>query len=73
MARMAIYAESENKPAPNWAMFWGFNDTPYDIWFESKDDAIRFARMNEAIIKDMETDEIIIDTLNHEENGYEEY
>ena len=44
-------------------MFWAFDDTKWNKYFEDKEDAIHFARLNHVIVKDLVTDEIIFDCM----------
>lgn len=69
MGKYAIFSDSANKPAPDWAMFWGFDDTEWNRYFERREDAIQYARLNSVVIKDLTTDEIIFDSFNRKENS----
>ena len=64
MGRFAIFSDNTNKPAPEWAMFWAFDDTEWQRYFELKEDALQYARLNSVIVKDLVTDEIIFDSFN---------
>lgn len=64
MGRFAIFSDNTNKPAPKWAMFWVFDDTEWQRYFELKEDALHYARLNSVIVKDLATDEIIFDSFN---------
>ena len=64
MGRFAIFSDNTNKPAPKWAMFWVFDDTEWQRYFELKEDALQYARLNSVIVKDLVTDEIIFDSFN---------
>lgn len=69
MGKYAIFSDSANKPAPDWAMYWGFDDTEWNRYFERREDAIQYARLNNVVIKDLTTDEIIFDSFNRKENS----
>lgn len=45
-------------------MFWVFDDTEWQRYFELKEDALHYARLNSVIVKDLATDEIIFDSFN---------
>ena len=45
-------------------MFWAFDDTEWQRYFELKEDALQYARLNSVIVKDLVTDEIIFDSFN---------
>ena len=64
MGRFAIFSDNTNKPAPKWAMFWVFDDTEWQRYFELKEDALQYARLNSVIVKDLVSDEIIFDSFN---------
>ena len=68
--RFAIFSDSANKLEPSWAKFWAFDDTPWNRYFEFKEDAIHYARLNEVMVKDLATEEIIFDTY-HKGEEYE--
>lgn len=68
MGKYAIFSDSANKPAPDWAMYWGFDDTEWNRYFETREDAVHYAMLNSVIVKDLVTDEIIIDTYHREES-----
>lgn len=64
MGRFAMFSDNTNKPAPKWAMFWVFDDTEWQRYFELKEDALQYARLNSVIVKDLVSDEIIFDSFN---------
>lgn len=64
MGKVISIKDSENRPIPAWAMFHAFDETEFDLYFEEKADAVHHARLNECIVRDLVTDDIVIDTLN---------
>lgn len=64
MGKVISIKDSDNKPIPAWAKFLAFDETEFALCFEEKADAVHHARLNECIVRDLVTDELIIDTLN---------
>lgn len=69
MKRCVVISDDSNFPVPSWAMFWAFDDTKWNKYFEDKEDAIHFARLNNVIVKDLVTDEIIFDSFTKGEDN----
>lgn len=70
--RIVIFSDSTNKAAPEWSNFWAFDDSEWNHYFEYREDAIQYARLNRVIVKDMDTDEIIFDSYHESEEEYAE-
>ena len=52
---------------PRWAKFEAITDTDFVFYFDNAAEAEHYARLNTAIIRDLSTGAILINTLDYKE------
>lgn len=63
MGKVISIKDSDNRPIPDDCPFHVYDATEYSLYFEDKNEAIHHAKLNACAVKDIRTNEIIIDCL----------
>lgn len=67
MGTIICVKDTDDFKVPAECIYRAFDETEYEMYFESKEEAIHHAKLNECIVLDLITDEVVIDTLNKRE------